>query len=240
MSDVKRYSSKFLTILLLTAAAITTLADARADFPTAKETRSSKPYPTVEITALTFTEPRPLRAWVVEIDLTSPDLDIQVTPRGKFTDKRFETASATTLDFAKDFGLQLAINATPFSPIRTKSGEGVDVMGLSMSAGDLYSSPAAKFGALVFDAKHQARLLPPPIESEQLKDMFNAVGGYGTLLTAGKNVSPEGPEPGAKVPLHPRTAVGLSADRKTMWWLIVDGRQKGVSEGVCRPCRAAG
>jgi hypothetical protein len=32
--------------------------------------------------------------------------------------------------------------------------------------------------------------------------------------------------------LHPRTAAGLSADAAKMIWLVVDGRQKGFSEGV--------
>lgn len=28
---------------------------------------------------------------------------------------------------------------------------------------------------------------------------------------------------------HPRTALGLSADRKTMWWVMVEGRQRNLS-----------
>ena len=32
--------------------------------------------------------------------------------------------------------------------------------------------------------------------------------------------------------LHPRTAVGVSKDGRTVYLVVVDGRQKGLSEGI--------
>ena len=31
---------------------------------------------------------------------------------------------------------------------------------------------------------------------------------------------------------HPRTAVGITSDHRTLVWIVVDGRQNGYSEGV--------
>jgi predicted chitinase len=186
----------------------------------------------VEITAQLFTQPRPLRAWLVKIDLTSPDIDFVVTPRGPFKEDKRETVAVTTLDFAKESGVQLAINATPFGPVPLKPGTGVDVVGLSATRGDVYSPPADGCGALVIDRKRRAAILAPPIRPEQLREVVHGVGGFTVVLAKGKNLYAKENEPGARAPLHPRTAVGLSAGGKTMWWLVVDGRQKGKSEGV--------
>ena len=203
----------------------------RADFPPAQETKTTRPYPPVELTSLVFRQPRPLRAWAVKIDLTSPDIDFAVTPRSPF-DGKYRTASATTLEFAKQTGVQFAINATPFDPIRARPGEGVALVGLSVSDGDVYSPPAADCGALVIDTTRHAAILSPPIKPEQLREVAYGVGGFTVVLHRGQNRYTKENEPGAKPPLHPRTAVGLSADRRTLWWLIVDGRQKKTSEGV--------
>ena len=78
-------------------------AGVRGDFPAAKESKTTRPYPAVEITSLVFTEPRPLRVWAVKIDLTSPDIDFMVTPRGKFKDnkEKLEAVAVTTSLSAK-------------------------------------------------------------------------------------------------------------------------------------------
>jgi len=207
----------------------------RADFPAARETKTAQPYPAVEISAMVFAEPRPLRVWAIKIDLTSPDIDFMVTPRGKFADKKLEVAAATTLDFAKEHRTQLAINATCFDPVPKKAGVGVDIVGVSISQGDIVSESHGKDGALVIDAKNRASILPAPIKLEQLKGIRHGVGGHflnGVILADGKNLLLADKQSGSSAALHPRTAAGLSADKKTMWWIIVDGRQRRTSEGV--------
>ncbi len=216
---------------LLLAAALLVTAAAQADFPAPRETKTGKPYGPVSLATLVFDQPRPLRAWVVRIELASPDIDFVVTPRGPFRDK-YETAAATTLAFAEQAGVQVAINASPFDPIRDKAGEGVDVQGLDLSDGDVVSPPADGLAALVLDARHQARLLAPPVKPADLKDAVAGVGGFTLVLAGGRNLYAKEAEPGAKAPRHPRTAAGLTADRKTLVWLVVDGRQPGQSEGL--------
>ena len=55
--------------------------------------------------------------------------------------------------------------------------------------------------------------------------MFNAVSGNELILRDGKVVAED-------ARLHPRTAIGYTADKRTLVIITVDGRQKGVSEGM--------
>ena len=52
-----------------------------------------------------------------------------------------------------------------------------------------------------------------------------AVSGFSFILTKGKLMNPD-------KPLHPRTFYGLSKDRQILYIGVVDGRQKGFSEGM--------
>ena len=52
-----------------------------------------------------------------------------------------------------------------------------------------------------------------------------AISGFGKLVENGQ-VS------GADKPIHPRTALGLSEDRRMLTCVVVDGRQLGYSEGM--------
>jgi hypothetical protein len=57
-------------------------------------------------------------------------------------------------------------------------------------------------------------------------------GGFGMVIVDGRVVDRQGKED----PLHPRTALGLeqnaAGEDKAMVWLVIDGRQPKVSEGV--------
>jgi len=56
------------------------------------------------------------------------------------------------------------------------------------------------------------------------------LGGFAVVLAGGVNLKASGNTP--QPVTHPRTAVGLSENGKYLWWLVVDGRQATVSEGV--------
>lgn len=195
--------------------------------------RSYKPYPAVEVTSWVMDQPRPIRAWTVKVDLQAPNLQWVTTPRGGGNDA-FETACQTTVEFAEAHKLQVALNASPFSPFRKTSGEPMDVVGLGAADGDVYSQPDKRFGALVFDAKGRARILTAPIDMAKAGAIDDAVGGFHVLIDDGKDraalVAPLVSEKFADV--NPRSAVGVSADGNTLWLIAVDGRVKGRSEGM--------
>src|SRR5436305_13118361 len=107
MIHSKTRSLRYLAAILLVFAALRAEVTARAEFPRPREARPTRPYPGVEVTALEFTAPRPLRAWVIQIDLTAPDLDFVVTPRAR-PKRPYAPAAARTLGLARGAGVQLA------------------------------------------------------------------------------------------------------------------------------------
>jgi hypothetical protein len=195
--------------------------------------RSYRPYKPVEVTSWVYDAPRPIRAWTVAVDLNAEGLQWVTTPRGG-GNEAFETACQTTLEFAEQYQVQVALNASPFSPFRKQSGEPMDVVGLGAADGDVYSQPDKRFGGLVFDAVGHPRILPAPIDVTRVGAIDDAVGGFHVLVRGGENrvavIEPLVSESFANV--NPRSAVGLSKDRRTLWLIAVDGRVKGRSEGM--------
>ena len=204
-----------------------------AEAPQAKSSRSYRPYPAIELTSLVFEKPRPLRAWTARIDLTSPEVELVTTPPAK-SSPGFETESATTAEFATAENVQLAINATPFTPSRRKSGEETELTGLGACDGVIYSNPHNVYGALIVSAEGKAEIASPPINQKILSNVQNGVGGAHVLVSRGINKAYLAEADSHKhfSGPNPRTAVGLSADAKTMWFIVVDGRNQNRSEGM--------
>lgn len=164
--------------------------------------------------------PEPLSAHALRIDLKDPDIRFFVTPQNGERDKETDGLKATT--FLEKHGCQAAINATPFSPDGETEGEPRDVLGVAVSEGDVYSNPHGEWGALLITKNNEARIETPPFKTG---DIYNAVGGYHLLLKDGENIAEDDEK-------HPRTAVGLSKDKRCLFLLVVDGRQSGHSIGA--------
>ncbi|VTS05782.1 phosphodiester glycosidase family protein [Tuwongella immobilis] len=214
-----------------------------ADFPAPSSQQRETLAPPVTLTHWTFAAPRPLRVWALSIDLRSPDVVFETTPAippspqpastpavpGTKASTPKHTIAETAVDFVTRTGVDFAINASPFGPIPLKAGVPVSIVGLHLVDGKPISLPTnSTTDALVINATNVAKLIQSPISPEALKDQRIGVGGFNMVLVDGKSVIPAT----AKPDLHPRTAVGLSADGQTMTWIVVDGRQKDRSEGV--------
>jgi hypothetical protein len=199
--------------LAAAAAAIVALAPVLAG-PGELEASGWKPlFRGIEHQTLRRPDPQPLAAHAVRIDLQSPGIRFFVTPPNGEREK--ETDGLRTTTFLEEYGCQVAINASPFSPVGEEEGAPTDVLGLSVSEGDAYSGAHGKWGALLITKDNKARIAAPPFNTE---DVYNAVGGFGLLLKDGKNV-------GGKGKRHPRTAVGVSKDGRCLYILVIDGRQ---------------
>lgn len=63
------------------------------------------------------------------------------------------------------------------------------------------------------------------------------VAGFPSLLENGKIVGDleMGERPGFAAEPHPRTAVGFDLERGVLWLVVVDGRRRGVGEGMTLP-----
>jgi exopolysaccharide biosynthesis protein len=136
-------------------------------------------------------------------------------------EKPGETDGAKTSTFLRNYGCQVAINASPFAPIHMVEGQPQDVHGLMVSQGEVVSSGGNQ-PALLIDRNNRASIAKPPFT---LQNVYNAVAGFSIVLTDGEIVA-------AGKPVHPRTAAGISADARYLYLLVIDGRQPGYSDGA--------
>jgi glycerophosphoryl diester phosphodiesterase len=170
----------------------------------------------------------PLALYALRVNLDAPGIAFFSTPPNG--DTPLETDSQPTEIFLKEHKLAAAINANFFSPCCAGQMEPKDAIGLAVSNGQLVSpndwtKGDAGSAILGITSDNHAGLYRAgdamPVETFQ-----NAVAG-GPLLLAGGNALFE--EGGAR---HPRTAVGLSQDKRILYWMVIDGRQPGYSMGA--------
>lgn len=76
-----------------------------------------------------------------------------------------------------------------------------------------------------------ARCMTQSVYSERKSSIVEAVGGRQQVLLNGSNVSNDDT-------LQPRTAVGVSSDGRTVWFIVVDGRRPKWSNGASFPMMA--
>ena len=172
----------------------------------------------VEQAAVVLQEPRPVRAQLLRVKLGTPGLSVVVTPGNG--DAPGETTGQKTTGFLKALGCQAAVNAGPFDKVSSFEGQPLDLSGLQVSGGKTVSEDNG-YPALLFLADGRARIQKGPFP---LKEIREAVSGFQVVLLKGKTVATDRK-------LHPRTGAGVSADGRTLWLLVVDGRQTGSSEG---------
>lgn len=177
--------------------------------------------PGVEYARAAFTQPRLMKCHAVRVDLAHPEVRLKVAgePRGLGTGA-VTARWATSLLRAHQ--LSVAINATPFKPDVVVPGRAVRPTGWVVMDAEPVSAPAPNLDALVLmnDGKVRfqrgQRVEPGVVE---------VAGGFVVTLAGGVNRGETGI-------LDAVTSVGLSEDRRWMYWLVVDGRQPGYSEGA--------
>lgn len=171
-----------------------------------------------------------LKVHVLRIDSKAPGISFVTTGRCEnFKADESETDRRTVPDFLKENDLEAAINANFYSPfnLKTLTTRGhSDQKGLVISDGVMVSPPQQGFPSFIQnrgDGLFYIRTVEPgdPIDGIQL-----AVSGNQILMEGGNRV--DSPAPAR----HPRTAVGVSPDRKTVYFVVVDGRQAGFSIGA--------
>lgn len=171
----------------------------------------------------------------VEIDLTTPGLEVFVTP-GTATSDNTETIARTTTEFLHAFDMQVAVNANFFYPFREhtpwdyfpRSGDRVNAIGQAISNGQPYSPPQQDWFVLCVDGTQRAQILTRdrcPVETQQ------AVSGSAVLLQGGQP-SPTHPNAADSDGLYSRTAVAVDRAGETLWLVAIDDKQPLYSEGV--------
>lgn len=182
----------------------------------------------IEYANVSLEEPRPLQLHVLTIDLGAEGVSVCTNvDNGELPE---ETQGLRTSSFLLKKGCQAAINGAPFWPGRGEENLGQNVVGLTVSDGELVSpvDQDKPRSALVF-RNTVATIETPPID---LADIDHAVGGFGVVLRKGKLFRDVSTPLDVLDGVHPRTAVAIADAGKTLLLVVVDGRQPGYSEGV--------
>jgi hypothetical protein len=168
------------------------LLAAAAPAPTRQATQ---PFVGVTYTARVETAPRPLRMHVAQIDLQAPGIRFKVSPPAG--DR--EVVRQTTLEYLKQEGAQLAINAHFFLPFPSEDRTAW-VIGLGASEGRVFSafeSPQQRY-ALVVDAPainidranaasivHRDPAHADGLHVRENVTLWNAIAGSSQIVTNG-------------------------------------------------------
>jgi hypothetical protein len=166
---------------------------------------------------------------VLTIDLTRPGVGLEVTAGDRSGGRGFR--AQTTSEFLVRNHLGAAVNGSFFDPFKggtpggddyyPRSGDPVDVLGLSMHAGRIDSPPNndPKINGAVCIRKPAAVTI---VRGQVCPAGTDEALAAGPVLLQGGVPQPHTLSLTAR---HPRTAFGLSPDRKTAWMVVVDGRQ---------------
>ena len=223
--------------------------DRLRDFLLADDMQAIDVHPGVTLRELNLEEPRRMAAYIARIDLTTPGIGFAVTGRaanwgmrvGDDTNGffRVETERETTAGFMRRLraggkDVSVAVNVTGWGPWPsppTPEGERfADPVAWVVSDGVEVSAPARNGACLAVCKNGSVRILDGKTPKD-VRDVAFALGG--SLIMANGVQSFAGKES-----VHPRTAIGLTADRKTLVILAVDGRTPAYSRGamICDLC----
>lgn len=180
-----------------------------------------------------FVETPVLNKWqVVKIDLQARGVEFVATGRNpNYEPEKRETWRQTTADFLDENKLAVAVNANfynPFNPETIRTQGDSNLLGFGASDGVLVSKPEPNRPAFVVYKDKTAKIcnLDPNISDDEVKKIQAGVAGSQVVLTGGAVPEIKNKD------RHPRTAVGISADGRYVYFLIVDGRQPKHSVGA--------
>ena len=186
----------------------------------------------LEYKVIDIKEPRINRAHVLRVDLNNPKIKPSIiVARDPDGNGPAEAELTDPFKLAGNSNVLAFINTNPWDSFPNKEGkrnrswfEGqpVDIDGLAISGGKIRSNTQSKESSIWLNNEGKFILGRKP-ESEKTKEAMN---GFQLITKEGEIiVSPDNS-------IHPRTAIGTNENGSVMWLVIVDGRQKGYSEGM--------
>lgn len=187
-------------------------------------------YPCVVYYRRIHNTPRLLVAHIVTVDLTCDSVSALVTPPDrKSREAEFPLDARTTSQFAREFGVQIAINGDGFTPWWSNSpwdyyphsGDPVKSNGFAASAQKQYGAENGQIPTLYINRQGLATFGKPQ------RGVYNAISGS-TWLVRNRLVV----ENLADGEVAPRTAVGLDGPGTRLILIVVDGRQPFYSDGA--------
>lgn len=193
------------------------------------------------------TEPRLMKINILRIDLKTPGLDFTATDRDKDWGKEMpepkcekytiRTKRQRTREFMKEtrekgLNVVVAVNAAPWGPWqRPFNHKYADVSGVNILNGRIISDRKNGAGPVFVIWKNGTPEILSRLNLEDYGSIKIALSGFSIIARNGKSTYRD-------KSLAPRTAYGISADKRYLYLLVVDGRQKDWSMGMS--CQEAG
>lgn len=174
--------------------------------------------------------------YAIRVDLKAPGISIVGTRHAGSK----ATISETVSKFAEERGVQIAVNASFFSPCCAKTQEEKSVRGLLITDGKVISRLSAADAKRGFDAallvtKGNKVTIGRIAPDANLPNIYTAVSGSDWLVQNGE-LDPDFPVPPSedqtKRGTAPRTAVGVSKDGRFLYLAVIDGRDRAYSMGT--------
>ena len=200
----------------------------------------------IRLVKMEFSTPRLMKVAVMRIDLKTPGLTLLATGRDKDWGKempdrpgiKIATKRITSAEFMKNarkswnggrgVNMIAVFNAAPWIPWESPFNHKYGLpLGLNISNGTVVSDNHPELPALI-EWKNGGVELLPTVDRKLIPQIKEAASGFCFILHRGKVL----PNDGYSVGLHPRLGCGLSADRRYLFLVAVDGRQKGWSLGA--------
>jgi hypothetical protein len=177
----------------------------------------------VDVRQANFSRPRPMKAHAVRIDLQAPGVEAVVHSPDPEDGGSLKTIYAS--DFLLRNGLQVAMSAGSFNPFPYFPGVTIRLDSLGINDGRQFSPQAPNLDSLLILKDRRAMLYRHFTPMTNHPNAIAGVGGMWINLLGGTNQY-ERHEPEAA------SVAGVSEDGRYLYWLIVDGRQPGYSEGA--------
>lgn len=180
--------------------------------------------------------PRPMHMHVLKMDLTTDTMEWKVIV-AKDPDGDGPAESELTSPFqlaSQSIGVLAVLNTNPWNALPEENGKPpvkavwfhgrpVDISGLAASSGNIRSQPQPGYVSVWRNRNgvHEMGAL-----RGDLANVEEGFGGFQQIVSSGKRIA------NSDTSLHPRTGVGFDKERHAMWFVVVDGRQPGYSEGM--------
>lgn len=216
--------------------------------------------PGVKYICVEVDEPRIMANHLVRVDLRTPGLRVTGTRRPREWGNQMPDYSAkplkidakrqTTQDFLEEHrangtNMVFALNTSAWIPwVRPHNHKYGSFLNFFVSEGEVVSHATNRCPMVVVFTNNTAAITSR-IADADVPSVSVAHPSYDTelIMKNGRRVRPPRKQYTPKV--APRTAMGLSADGRWLYALVVDGRQKGYSEGasmgdLARMLKAAG
>lgn len=174
--------------------------------------------------------PRPMIAHVLAIDTKEASVEFFVTPPD--LEGELPLKARTTSQFLEEFGVQIAVNGSGFSPWWSNGpadyyphvGDPVAPHGFMASDGKVYYTSSNTEGTppTLYISRRNAFSF-----NNRPNRVHSAISGNRMIVLKGE-IAPELDNPNPE----PRTAIGTNRNGRYVYLVVVDGRQPFYSEGA--------